>query len=280
MITSSLLAPKKVKRLKNNDYWLERREYVYDQAIHRLEVELAKEYRRSAEEVKIKIMNLYDQIKDEEDEVLISHLYKYNRYYDLLNNMNAVLAKLGMKEIKLLKHTLHDFYLTNSQLVVDELGFNMSIDENAVEKVIERVWAPNGKHWSSSVWSNKNGLSEKVQRGLIDCVARGASRTELSEMLMNTFSSVGFYEADRLARTELSYIQNQAIYDRYIQAGIEQYKFLATSDAVVAPKGKGKTCSHCNDQDEEVYALKDAKVGINYPPLHPHCRCSVLAIVK
>lgn len=225
-------------------------------------------------------MNLYDQIKDEEDEVLISHLYKYNRYYDLLNNLNGNLAKLGMKEIKLMNSALHKQYLTNSQLTIDELGFNMSYDENAVKKAIEKIWAPNGKHWSSSVWSNKAKLSDKVQKGLVDCLARGVSRVELAQTLMDTFSSVGFYEADRLARTELAFIQNQAIYDRYLDAGIEQYTFLATHDAVVSGKNKGKTCSHCEEQDEEVYYLKDARVGVNYPPLHPHCRCSVLAVIR
>jgi hypothetical protein len=46
-----------------------------------------------------------------------------------------------------------------------------------------------------------------VEKGIIDCVARGVSRTQLTEELMK-FMNVGFKQADRLARTELNYVLN------------------------------------------------------------------------
>ena len=168
-------------------------------------------------------------------------------------------------------------YLTNSQLIADELSYSFPINDDAVKKAINSTWAPNGRHWSDSVWHNKEGLSERVQKGMVDCLARGVSRQELTKTLMDNFDRIGFYEADRLARTELSYIQNQSTYDKYKEAGIQKYEFLATDDALFSKKSK--TCGICQELDGKIFKLDEAIVGHNYPPIHPHCRCNVLAVL-
>lgn len=267
--------------MTNKVYWAERREYTYNRIILDVEKELANEYIRCANSTKSKLSALLDELEaTSKEDILISDLYKYNRYYDLINSLNANLIKLGNKEITLLGQAFKKMYETNSQLIADELGFNFPVDEEAVKKAINGVWCEDGRHWSDRVWISKDGLRERVQKGIVDCIARGASRKELTEDLMKNFDRIGYYEADRLARTELSYIQNQSTYDRYAQAGIKQYEFYATDDAVVSKKNKGKTCTHCQELDGKIYALKDAQVGVNYPPLHPHCRCTVLAVKK
>jgi hypothetical protein len=60
---------------------------------------LAKEYNRLFQKTKRDLLDLYYDITETADEVLVSDLYKFNRYYDLLNNLNAELVKLGEKEI-------------------------------------------------------------------------------------------------------------------------------------------------------------------------------------
>ena len=44
-----------------------------------------------------------------------------------------------------------------------------------------------------------------LEKGLVDCVSRGVSKDELVKTLMETFN-VGYRKADRIARTELSYV--------------------------------------------------------------------------
>jgi hypothetical protein len=44
-----------------------------------------------------------------------------------------------------------------------------------------------------------------LEKGLVDCVTRGVSKDELVKTLMETFN-VGYRKADRIARTELSYV--------------------------------------------------------------------------
>ena len=133
------------------------------------------------------------------------------------------------KEITIYDKKLTDMYLTNSQLITDELGFSKFLSDNSVKTSINAVWCPDGKNWSDRVWSNKALLEERVKNGIVDCIARGASKDELVEQLINDFN-VGFNMADRLARTELSFVQNKAALDKYEEAGITEYEILVGDD--------------------------------------------------
>ena len=56
---------------------------------------------------------------------------------------------------------------------------------------------------------------------------------------------------------------------REIEAnGFTQFIFIADS-------GGSRTCEQCKALDGKTFALKDGKIGVNLPPLHPNCRCSI-----
>ncbi len=76
------------------------------------------------------------------------------------------------------------------------------------------------------------------------------------------------YRAQRLIRTETNFILNQATKDMYEEAEVEEYEFLGTLDS--------RTCEHCGGLDGKHYPVKDEKPGVNYPPLHPFCRCTTI----
>ena len=38
-----------------------------------------------------------------------------------------------------------------------------------------------------------------------------------------------------------------------------------------------RTCIRCGERDGEIFALKDMNRGENAPPLHPRCRCTIVA---
>lgn len=58
-------------------------------------------------------------------------------------------------------------------------------------------------------------LNEK----LIDCVVGGKKTTDLKKSLREEFNT-NYYCADRIARTEISHLQNQAAQKRYEDYGI------------------------------------------------------------
>lgn len=261
-----------------SNYWKQRqRDTIYNQQLQVAQSQLANEYRRCFEATYTKLSALFDEIVEssKDGSLLISDLYKYNRYYDLMNELNKNLTKLGLKEIEIYEYNLKALYLTNSELITDEIGYYKSsifVDENSVKKAIDAVWCQDGKHWSSRVWGNKAGLQEIIQKGLVDCIARGVSKNELIKELQDKFELRGYYEAERIARTELTYIQNQSTYDKYKEAGIEKYEFLAEIDK--------RTSDICREKNGKIYRMDEAEVGVNMPPLHPNCRSTILAVIE
>lgn len=261
-----------------SNYWKQRqRDITYNRVLQRAEKELANEYEKCLNKTRIDIELLYDEIKiaSRDGTLLISDLYKYNRYYELMNELNKHLTLLGRAEIKIYGEYFERMYFDNSQLITDELGYykksQIFIDENNIKNALNAIWCQDGKHWSNRVWDNKALLQERIKNGLVDCVARGVSKDELVKRLIKDMG-VGFYEASRIARTELTFIQNQSTYDKYKEAGIQQYQFLAELD--------DRTSQVCRETHGKIFDMDQKQVGINYPPLHPNCRSTVLAVIN
>jgi SPP1 gp7 family putative phage head morphogenesis protein len=89
--------------------------------------------------------------------------------------------------------------------------------------------------------------------------------------IKNRFN-VAAYQARRLVRTEINYVQNQATLEEYKDAGIERYEFGAFLD--------DRTSEICEEHNGHIYNVKDAKVGVNCPPMHPNCRSIIMPVVK
>lgn len=60
--------------------------------------------------------------------------------------------------------------------------------------------------------------------------------------------------------------------ESYIRAGVKRYEFIATYDE--------KTCLICGKLDGKRFPIGEAKVGVNYPPMHPGCRCTTVAVLS
>ena len=257
-----------------SNYWqLRQANEIYNESLKKAEQELGIQYLRLAEKTKKDLLLLYTDIQDQRlkgEEVLVSHLYKFDKYYELLNNLNQNLNSLGLKEIAIYNDNLDQLYKANFELLGKSYNFSGFLNDQQVEKAINAIWCKDGKHWSNRVWNNKKKLQEIIQNGIIDCVAAGKPKEQMITRLMKDMSS-GYSQADRIARTELSYVQNQSTIDRYKQAGFTKYQYLTADDC----------CSEiCSEKDGQIFNIDEAVVGENIPPLHPNCRCSILAVIE
>ena len=73
----------------------------------------------------------------------------------------------------------------------------------------------------------------------------------------------------RLIRNESSHIHNTAELDSYKECGFEEYEFMASLGE--------RTCEVCGGMDGKRIKLTDKQFGVNFPPLHPNCRCTTIA---
>ena len=56
--------------------------------------------------------------------------------------------------------------------------------------------------------------------------------------------------------------------NNYTANEVEKYQILTTLD--------DKTCDICGELDGKVFQVKDAVIGLNFPPFHQECRCTTI----
>ena len=181
----------------------------------------------------------------------------------------AVKKAAAEERRKLEKHLRGTYADTYYQTVYDiGKGVNTGIDfavvsDRQIQEAVTRPWE--GRTFADSVWTNTDTLArqagELIQRGM----TTGADVYQMADQIAD-LSKKGKYAATRLVRTETNHICNQAQLDAYDGAGIEQYKFLATLDY--------RTCEVCQPLDGKVFYRSEARGGVNYPTMHPNCRCT------
>ena len=75
--------------------------------------------------------------------------------------------------------------------------------------------------------------------------------------------------AETIARTETLRLSAVALMNLYDENNINKFQFLSSPDA----------CEICQSLDNgEIKLLSEADMGVNYPPIHPNCRCFPMAV--
>jgi hypothetical protein len=139
-------------------------------------------------------------------------------------------------------------------------------------------------------------LNETVEKELIKTLTKGIEEGEsiakLALRISNQFQEIEGYNSLRIARTETSRAVNAGSINAYKQSGVvESKKWLTANDGNVCP-----FCAQLSE-DNDVIPLNNTFYPqdtildidgqklpltynpIDYPPLHPNCRCVIIPIV-
>lgn len=268
-----------------SNYWRtkegKQRERLYNNSVEELNTKLQELYAAAAKDIEAELVDVFLTILSSGEEVQINELYKYNRLYNLRLAINERLTELGKDILKELNPKMENIYKITSAQAFDSIGFLIA-DRVEAEYIAKSLWEANGKYWSRNIWcsdglnaegriaKNMAKLQTTLEKGLTESIVGGRSKDKLVKTLIKRFD-VSFNEADRLARTELNYIQNQSTLDSFKKAGVEKYIYTAFLD--------DRTSEICKETNNKVFDIVAAKVGENYPPLHANCRCTVLAVL-
>ncbi len=127
-------------------------------------------------------------------------------------------------------------------------------------------------------------LKEKLEQGLLD----GASQPEMKNLVKEVYEFSDAYRALQVARTETFRVANGATHEVWKQSGIvKTYRWYTAVDE--------RVCEFCEPMmqedpigiDEQFFGKGETVVGsdggtievdysdIDYPPLHPNCRCYI-----
>lgn len=268
---------------EQNNYWQKRltkqQDIIYDKCLEDIQNELSKKYKQAMQDIKVDMQDLYDKLladaKKIDGEIATNDLYKFNRYSQLQVQIKKRLKALGTDEIDVYNRQFEAMYLNNEKWIHKAFpkdlitgDFLLSTDKQ-VKSVLDSIWCSDGKHWSSRVWKNKALLQQRIEKGLIDCISRGVAKDEMIKQLMTDFG-IGFNEADRIVRTELTHVQGQSTANSYMNAGIKKYEYLSAIDS--------RTSDICKKLNGKIFDFNDMEVGVNYPPTHVNCRSTVIAV--
>ena len=124
-----------MRRTKMKDE-LTKRTKNLDNAIAKTDKIIYTKYLKIAKELESKLRKLYQEIEDDGGEIL-SHLYQYNRYYELLNTIQDELTKLGQYEKSVLENNLIELYKSNYS-IINQYGnnFKPNINNNLIKEVV------------------------------------------------------------------------------------------------------------------------------------------------
>lgn len=251
-------------------YWHDRqvaeRAKVLEQTENSVKRQLAQHYQRLATETIEKMQSLVEEIRLQggSKNVLASHLYQYDKYYDLINSLQQQLQELGVYQDNLLTKSLTDLYIEHQALLNDQLGLPGDVSTPDVKSSIDSIWCGDKENYSNRIWHDKDLLMDALEKKLVDCCSAGWSMQEFKRQLMETFNT-SYFNADRIVTTEASYVWNKSAQDKYQQAGITKYKIIAEPDA----------CPECKKLAQQQF-----EVGKQVLPVHPFCRCASIAILN
>ena len=130
-----------------------------------------------------------------------------------------------------------------------------------IEEILKNNWS--GKHYSSRVWNNTDVLAERLEEVMTKGLMTGKSSKKLAVELAD-LSNQGKMAAERLIRTETTYVTNRAELESYKEMEVEKYVYVATLDL--------RTSERCRNMDGKVIEVSKGVPGKTLPPLHPWCR--------
>lgn len=138
--------------------------------------------------------------------------------------------------------------------------------------------------------NNFNSITvEKLSKTLVDGFQNGESIAKIRKRVESVFTEAKGYRAERIARTETLFASNDATEIAYQTTGYVTKKEWYTNPGA---------CEHCKTMDGKIVSLgqpfvnKGDKVpaengkgdyladymDVNYPPLHPDCRCTIIPV--
>lgn len=220
-------------------------------------------------------------LKKYKDEIRLQSAKSYmSRLEELKMSLKDITVNLGVEESKAFYKTLTkiygDTYKRNAFDMDKYLGFSTgfeALNYKSLNSAVHQRWL--GKNFSDRIWKNKGKLLEQINTTFLQGVAQGFNPKKITGImypeLKNSISKDfknAYYACERLVRTECAHIMGEATLQGYNERGTKQYKFDATLD--------DRTSDICQSLDGEIFDVKDAEEGINYPPMHPNCRSSTI----
>ena len=189
-------------------------------------------------------------------------IYKLNRLEGLQLSIMKQQLGLSSEEAALIGDHLLSYTISTYEGVQGLIPFNQ-FDGRAAKQVGQKIIKDTD--FGKRLQANREKLAGYLNNDIAKGIARGDSYDKLSKQICDRFDGVSRRSAYRLLYTEGTRMFNRANSEAFAEAGINQYRYCTAGD--------NRVCSDCKALEGNVYDISEARDGINYPPMHPWCRC-------
>lgn len=267
----------------------------YEQEYAALDKEIAAYYAKYGEENVIAFRTLLLELPDADKQLLLQNMdefakqypefadllpvresiYKLNRLEGLQTSIVLQQLKIGAIEQSKFREHFEKQALKYANYAAEQLGFGTNfyrIDSEMLQVVIGNPWC-NGKDFSERIWANREALAQTLQNEIANGLIRGEDYKTMSRILQQKFENTSQKQAERLVFTEDTYLSNEAKIRPFERnAAYTHYEYLCVEDH--------RTCETCRALSGQTFKISKRNAGLNFPPMHPWCRCTVMPVVE
>lgn len=266
---------------------------AYESELRRLNREIAEYYQRYGENGVLEYRRLMETMdpKDREllirdcDEFLRQHpdmqsivdvrksIYQLNRLEGLQASARLHLYQATGDVVQRIDNHIVRQSLRGANTAAEAMGFGRSfysMDSDAVRRFVDTVWTGNTSY-SQRIWDNTETLASYVAQDMSKALARGDSFQRIAKALEKRFVDVPQSSLMRLVYTEGTYVSRMAQVEELKREGFDSYTIEVVHDE--------RACEECEGVNGSTFRFEDMQVGVNFPPLHPYCRCQIAPAV-
>ena len=211
-------------------------------------------------------------------------IYKLDRLEGLQYSVWVKQLEIGAIEQSVFEAHLAKYATMAANLAAESLGLGSdfySVNDSIIRATIGQRWSQ-GRNYSDSIWINKEKLANTLNTELAQMFARGVKYDDMARFISDlaTNKERGLKDSMRLIYTEGTFVFNEA-QARVHEQHFDYYRMVTITEGIVLFKS-APVCEICRQtadyQIEEPVAFKDREPGVNFPPMHPNCRCSYIVV--
>jgi len=202
-----------------------------------------------------------------------AYAHRISRLEALRDNIAIELSRVGKviedETTGQLRFTAAEAYNQHMFAIQQQIGRAFAVpDIDGVRVSLSMPWL--GYSYSERIWGNVNDLATKLEQKILEGFTGAKSWAKTSRELVDAFG-VSYRRAETLVRTETSNLANQRNLQAYKDAKVDWYRYVAALDS--------RTCDKCGPLDRRVFPVAKAAVGVNFPTIHPNCRCITVGVL-
>lgn len=159
---------------------------------------------------------------------------------------------------------LFDAFKKGSRRLFNREGERVEVDIKQTQ-AIEFIKNEQKEHFQSFL----GNVGEEVQKELTTSIEEGEPIIKARDRIMKKVDNMKKVSAKRIARSEIIKSSAKGTEQSLIEAGIEEFVWLATID--------DGTCEQCEDLNKKVFEVADRNHPMPVESTHPNCRCTIIA---